>query len=214
MVRPKKLGKNFVPQPWISESESEDDLESFNLLNHAAKLTRKRKVTRAPCPVTVPPPEPDPEPPDDADPGSDLNDISSEEEEDQEENYSYLDFLDTLSKQWMTVELNHTVSKAASDAYWKIALSSFHKLWEKRKGENIIQKNPQFTHLRRVLRTQYIPDIEMKVGFRNKETNEEIHINSNVIPVSKYPRSEYTQLYEIATIKVITLICILSTCKS
>ena len=55
MVRPRMVAKNFVPVPWISESESDEDLASYEALKQSQGTVpmswkRKRKIKPTPAP--------------------------------------------------------------------------------------------------------------------------------------------------------------------
>ena len=102
----------------------------------------------------------------------------------------------------MLTELQHNVSLAASDAFWKLALKSFSPLLKAKDEANVKKETPQFTHLRRQLRDKYLPPIEMQIGYKHRETGEEIHLKTDAIPASRFPKSSYQPMYEIASIKV------------
>ena len=212
MVRPKKIPRNFVPQPWISEPDSEDDQLCYNELRKT-KVPAARKRHYSPegssqLASTNSVPERDPQYADsDLEPDLEPPDPDFDSDSDQYSNHSnessnYHDLLDEISKKWLIVELDHCVSKAASDAYWKLALKHFHGLLEAKKEEKITRKTPQFTHVRRTLRKKFVPPITMELGYRNTNTNEESHIVSTNIPRNQFPKPDYTQLYEIASVKV------------
>ena len=217
MVRPRKLGKNFVPQPWISESDSDSGLDNYNVLSKRASLPHpkppvKRNGLGLPVPRNdrepAPEPDPDPEPAPDSDPDpapeSDTDPYDSESDFNNDINDSnYADMLEDLSKSWLLIELQHNVSSAASDAFWKLAMNSFSHLMTTKEACKVTRKTPQFTHLRRKLRDMYVPPIQLEIGYKNKETEEEIHITTDKIPISKFPKSKFQPLYEIATVQVI-----------
>ena len=56
--------------------------------------------------------------------------------------------------------------------------------------------------VRRKLRSKFLPEIEMQMGFLHETTMEETHVKRKSIPISQYPRSEYQPIYEIVSVKV------------
>ena len=82
---------------------------------------------------------------DDGDAFSDTPDAPDDEEvlEDEDEHsetlpeemedMEYFAFLQSISRKWMDVELEHDVSKTASNAFWKIGMQFFHVLHERKK---------------------------------------------------------------------------------
>ena len=87
---------------------------------------------------------------------------------DDETGGSYNEILDKFSQRWMRVDLQHAVSKAASDSYWRVALSYFHSLLEAKKGQKVKKNVPQFTHIRRKLVQQHVPPICMELGYKKQ----------------------------------------------
>lgn len=118
----------------------------------------------------------------------------------EDENYQGL--LHEFSKQWLTLELGHKASKAASDEFWELSKKFFSKLYRLKIEEMIYKDVPQFTCQRRKLYNQYVPKVSMEFGYEHKETKEITVIHSEKTPVSRFNPQEYTKLYEAATVKV------------
>ena len=229
MVRPKKLGRNFVPPNWISESESEDDLGSyhalkrpricFNIINpqsdESESGSSRGTYLQSSVPCTT-----DTEydstvsnndelqlaasiatGPSDVDPSFDSE--SEPEYCDLDSSNRYDDFLSEITKMWLLIELHHTVSKAASDAFWQVAMHYFPELFRLKEEQRMQKKTPQFTHIRRKLMDMHLPKIQMELGYRNKKTGVETHIVSDVAPRNQFPKSDFEPIYEIATVQVI-----------
>ena len=108
--------------------------------------------------------------------------------------------LETLRQKWILVEIDHRVSKAASDAFWRLANDSIHEMYvAKGRGRKI----PQMPHLRAQLYDDNTPRVNMDVAYESKDTGE-ITILKDVdqIPVSRFPPSHYRKLFEIASVDV------------
>ena len=248
MVRPRKVAKNFVPPSWISESDSEDDVSSYQLLKRhkvlvpqdnlespngqveqsveqsvptAVKTTGEYDVISRPRTIDSDQSDPDTDSDSDASylqsdpPSSECQSSVYSDEEDSIQNHSdigdisdhdssnYDSMLDELSKEWMLIELHHQVSKKASDLYWNVALKYLLPLMVRKKEENVTRKIPQFTQIRRKLRQKHVPRIEMELGYRNLTSGEDIHIVSDTIPRSRYPKSQYKQLTAACCVRLI-----------
>ena len=169
MVRPRKIPKNYVPPPWVSENEEEEDIQCY--LDLKRSRPNLQGPVREPHGVLAKPTEHVESQVDQEGPALDSESDESlageqcpEEQDDQVEpnagdleepdmdsesdeslageewphlfdelqepdaedapdpGHLYKDLLHTLSKEWLIVELQHEVSKAASDAYWDCLL--------------------------------------------------------------------------------------------
>ena len=107
--------------------------------------------------------------------------------------------IDELAKQWLLIELQHNISKTASNLLWTLALKMVPMLPQTKK------KPPGFPHLRRKLYQNNLPPIKLSFGFEHKATGQLHYVQQETTPLSKYPSSQYRKLYEIATIQVKTL---------
>ena len=116
-------------------------------------------------------------------------------------NIDYRDLLSDLGKKWIEVEIDHRVSKEASNAFWCLANAMFHPMYLA-KG-NGGRKIPQFPQIRDSLYNDKTPRVKMEIYYKSKE-NGDISTVKDVssTPVSKFPPSEYTKLYEIASVDV------------
>ena len=121
----------------------------------------------------------------------------------QEESYNYRSILKDLSKDWLENELLHRVSKEASNSFFELGKKWFFPLFEAKRLEGVTKNSPQFVHIRRQLYKKRIPPVLLEVAYKNNDTGE-INVLKDLqsIPISKYPRSEYTKLYESAYVKV------------
>lgn len=119
----------------------------------------------------------------------------------EDENPTHLEILNDLSKQWLLNEVNHRVSKEASNKFWEISNRMFHQLYLAK--ENQGRKIPQFPQLRTKLYENEVPDIKLSIGYECKETGE-ITVVEDVssTPVSKFPPATYRKLYETAYVSV------------
>ena len=117
----------------------------------------------------------------------------------------YFELLKDLSEQWLVVEITHSVSKSATNSFWKIAKEKFHGLFEAKQRQNVKKKAPMFDHTRRILNKQ-APEVDLEIGYIKNSTGElVIEENLRKTPVKEYPPSEYTKAYEIASVKVLSV---------
>ena len=86
------------------------------------------------------------------------------------EEIGYHDLLHSISKHWMSLEMKHRVSKAASDDFWRFASIAFPKLHRARIDEMIFKKIPQFQVQRLKLNEKYVPPVQLKTGYQNIES--------------------------------------------
>lgn len=121
-----------------------------------------------------------------------------------EEELDYFSILEELSHKWMCEELDHTISKVASSALWKVAFQFIPKLIHARNSQDIKRKVPTFTHIRRTLYDNHTPEVNLEIGYKNKETNNMCIVQDTVTPKSKFPPHRFEKMYEVATVKVIS----------
>lgn len=114
----------------------------------------------------------------------------------------YFELLKELSKDWLMVEIDHNVSKTATDCFWELACKKMHQLMDTKKRNGVKRKTPQFQQIRKIL-NEKVPDVNMEIGFIDKVSGE-LHIERNLehTPLRQYPPSQFRKAYEIATIKV------------
>ena len=120
-------------------------------------------------------------------------------EEDEDEN-EYFRLLQALSEKWLLVELCHTVSKAATNAFWELAISLIPSLLATKKGLNITRKIPQFVHVRRKLHKQFLPQVHHSTAYQ-QEGSEEI-IRDHEIDAQN---NSLSKIFETASVSVITI---------
>ena len=142
----------------------------------------------------------------------DDEDYESEEEEEEEEidvsSFKYK--LQKYSEAWIVNENDHKVSKKASSAFWNIARKWMFDLTTAFKNEKK-KKFPKFEHIRRKLVKKNVPEVSMDIGYVHKKTNKlTIVKDTQKVPVKKFPTDTYEKVFEIASIKVIKIILILS----
>ena len=135
-----------------------------------------------------------------------------EEEEEEDENLhdfpgsdyqSYKEVLKELADEWIEAEIDHRVSKSASNCFWKIATTKFKKLFETKSIQGVRKKVPQFAHLRKKLYDNKVPPIHMEIAYKDNETEEIVVLEDlKKAPVGKFPPDKFTKLYEQATVKV------------
>ena len=102
----------------------------------------------------------------------------------------------------MVLEIDHKVSKTASDSFWSLSKSWLPKIHEKRTPTS--RKIPQFRSLREKLSETYVPKIKMDVGYLFKSTGDIIILTDlDSTPVNRFKPDEYTKLYESASVEVI-----------
>lgn len=191
------------------KTESDSDIEYFNEIG-------RRGVPQEPMDVHND--EEDPERNDDDDPEVFLDDDEDDDDEDDDHNEDddddesfentntdatdFKDLFEEVCSDWLTLELDHHVSKTASNSFWSLACSKMVKLFELKKLENITRKVPQFKQIRRKRLTK-TPKIKMEIGYIDKSTGE-LTVEEDLVntPVKMYPVSQFQKAYEIASIKV------------
>lgn len=150
---------------------------------------------------------------DDAEHGADPNeagdgveDDPEEEEEDDEfeEVDDYNTILEHLSREWMQSELDHKISKVASNHMWMLAKTWFHRLYRAKELQNITKKTPSFLHIRRKMQEKNVPKIHMQFAYEDKETGDlSIVEDVEVTPKSQFPPNQYRKVWETAHVEVI-----------
>ena len=117
---------------------------------------------------------------------------------------SYKAILKKLSSEWMNSEINHRISKSASNELFEIGKKWMHPLYEARKIQGIYKETPQFVHIRRQLIKRSVPKVDMEIAYEHKDTKEITTVKDvQSTPRSRFPPSQYTKVYEIGTVKVI-----------
>ena len=96
------------------------------------------------------------------------------------------------------MEIDHSVSKCASEQFWKIGLQYFHRL----NNAFGTKKTNQFNSIRKKIYKDKIPPIDLEIGYKDKTSGEVILVNDNITPVKQFPPSKFEKLYEIGTVQV------------
>ena len=137
----------------------------------------------------------------DQDQDHDQEDEEIEDNEDPEDpQVDHLSMLRNLSEDWVLQEVNHRISKEASNSLWRLANDSFHQMYLAKANQG--RKIPQLPHLRRKVYDDNLPPIKMAIAYQSKEDGEITVVEVESNPVSKFPPSRYRKLYEIASVKV------------
>ena len=155
---------------------------------------------------------------DDAD-DDDLPDEGEEEEEDQQEhieNLSYQEIYSKLTEQWLSAELDHRVSKSASNCFWKLSNTYFPALYEAKKREGRKRKVVQFKQIRKTLYDTRVPKVSLQIIYKHNQSGEIFVENGVSTPASRYPPNVYRKIYEVASVEVIIqkLFCLSSVSPS
>ena len=131
-----------------------------------------------------------------------MNNSSTDDSFDEFEGKDFQTLMDELTEQWMSVEVDHHVSKTATDAFWRLALNHFYPLIKLKHIQGVRRKIPLFSQLRKNLKQQHVPPIKMDFGYVNNTTGalEEV---KNVLhtPVAKYLPDNFKKVYEIGKIE-------------
>ena len=133
---------------------------------------------------------------------SDDDDDESESEPEFMETDDYNTILNFLIKQWMDIELKHDVSKVASEAFWSLSKTWFHRMFQAKENQNVRRKTPNFVHIRRQLHKQHVPPIHMEFAFQHKETGQITFAQDAITPRARFPHHEFFKLWEIAHVEV------------
>ena len=111
----------------------------------------------------------------------------------------YSTILEKLKSKWLLTEINHSVSKTASDAFWKIGLLFFNELHA---APGRRKKTPQFKTVRRQMYRNLVPEIELEIGYRHKVSGEITVVKDSITPMKRFSTATFEKIYEIGTVKV------------
>ena len=102
-----------------------------------------------------------------------------------------------LAKEWMLLELTHRVSKTATDAFWKLATTTFTQ----KLGIAKVPKIPTFRTLRTHIQRTMLPKITITTCYKdeNGELQQDVQETTRV---SKFPAKHFEKQYRIASVKV------------
>ena len=107
-----------------------------------------------------------------------------------------------LIEDWLLAEVDHKVSKTATNLFWKIANTYFPSLYAAKEREGRRKRVPQFKQARKKLHQKNVPKVSMKMAFKHNKTGEISVVKGESTPTSKYPPNVYTKLYEVASVEV------------
>ena len=127
--------------------------------------------------------------------------VDSEEEGDVEEQ-SFHELYADLTKDWMCAEIDHRVSKTASNEFWRISNKYFFKLYKAKEREIRRKKIPQYKQVRQTMYSKHVPPVSLEVAFRDNTTGEVILEKGTSTPISKYPPNKFSKLFEMASVEV------------
>ena len=128
-----------------------------------------------------------------------IQDDDSGDEENLEPNEDYDTVYEKLKSEWILAEIDHRVSKTASEAFWKIGLMYFPKI-HAALGRR--KKIPQFKSVRNKMYEDLVPPVDLEIGYKDKSTGEISVVKDSVTPLKRFPASKYEKIYEIGTLKV------------
>lgn len=115
------------------------------------------------------------------------------------EEEDYTTVFENLKSKWLLAEIDHCVSKTASEEFWKLGLKFFpilHGALGRKK------KTPQFKTIRRRMHDELVPKIELEIAYKNRSSGEIKIIKDTKTPSKQYNSASYEKLYEIGTVKV------------
>ena len=123
-----------------------------------------------------------------------MDDVDMEEED-------YASIFSQIKSQWLLTEIEHSVSKSASEMFWRIAMENFPKVKSAQEKEKK-KKIPQFQSVRNHMYDNLLPPIDLEIAYKNRETGIIQIVKDTNTPLKKFPPSKFDKLYEIGTIKV------------
>ena len=175
----------YNPRRRLTQDEEEDEQEEEEEEEEEEEQEEEQDQEEEEEAPPPPPPQQKPDnPPDDPDPDD------------------YYTILNEFYKKWMDTELEHTVSKVGSDAFWNVAFKFIPKILRSKELQNIKRKIPQFHHVRKSLHKKFTPKVDLEIAYKNKDTNEVTLVKDVVTPKSRFPHQLYEKEYEIASVKV------------
>lgn len=113
---------------------------------------------------------------------------------------SFKEVLDHFKNEFLSIEINHHVSKTATNAFWMLTFKHIKELCHAMECDN--DKIPQFGHIRNQLYDAKVPKVDMQIGYINKTTGQLSIVDAEKTPVSKFPPKDFSKVYEIAQVKV------------
>ena len=109
--------------------------------------------------------------------------------------------MQNLSRKWLSIQMTHETSAAATDAFWTLSMEMMPKLFQLKEDQNIRTKIPAFTQQRIKMASTLCPTIYVNHVYKDTENGAIITISdSNEGNYKKNAR--YEKLYEEAHVKV------------
>ena len=139
-----------------------------------------------------------------------LTDLSDEDQSlngEDEEDYDTI--FEKLKSLWTLAEVDHCVSKTASESFWRIAMHYF-PLLANAKGRK--KKTPLFKTVRKHIYEDLVPPVKLEIGYKNKITGEIEIVEDTVTPVKQYSSANYEKIFEIGTVEVSSFHTYVFTC--
>ena len=101
----------------------------------------------------------------------------------------YDSILKQLKSKWILVEIDHSVSKSASELFWKLALHYFPKL------HSCIgkKKTPQFKTIRRHMYNNLVPPIQLEIGYKDRNSGEVTIVKDTITPIKRFSPAKYVR---------------------
>ena len=138
---------------------------------------------------------------DSSDSGSDIDSWEGDEAEEEPET-EYDKLYRIITEKWQLIEVNHNVSKAATNEFWEVAVRLIPTLIEMKKN-TVTRKIPQFVHIRRMMAKKLLPKINHSVAYRHEGSQVVHEVQDDDDEEEKiYKTASYTKLYETASVKV------------
>lgn len=138
--------------------------------------------------------------------GQEQTQDDDEDGDEVEEGETYKALYSKLSKDWLLTEIDHRVSKTASNEFWLIAQKYFHDLDVAKEREGRRKKTPQYLQARKDLYKAHVPSISLQIMYRHNQTGETYLIRGDSTPASQYPPNIYSKICEVASIEVIIFV--------
>ena len=111
--------------------------------------------------------------------------------------------LEKLTEDWTTLEMDHRVSKTASEAFWELGKWAFPRLYKAKIDEVVLKNIPKFVSQRRKLHKDNVPPVHLEIGYLDKETKEVVLVEGDKTPKSRFHPTKFQKVYEVASVKVI-----------
>ena len=137
----------------------------------------------------------------------DFDEVLEETEDESEiEDFVEVDDYDTILakmvEDWMDIELRHRVSKTASNLFWDLSRTCFHRLFRAKDLQSIKKKTLSFLHIRKKLHQERVPPVHMEMAFQNKDTGVVSVVRDTKTRKNEFQSHEFQKLWEIGHVEV------------